>query len=141
MWEVCKIMFTLSYGHSSAERGFTVNISLAVSIENLKEKSLIALLRVADHVSTSEETAEEVKITRDMLYYVKDVNWKYKEDLCQQQQEKENERKILKRKIGDDEIKQIKAKYCLLQREIEDLRVSADAEKLAMKAEKHKNFT
>ena len=75
-----------------------------------------------------------------MLYYVKDVNWKYKEDLCQQQQEKENERKILKRKIGDDEIKQIKAKYCLLQREIEDLRVRADAEKLAMKAEKHKNF-
>ena len=96
---------------------------------------------MADHVSTSEETAEEVKITRDMLYYVKDVNWKYKEDLCQQRQEKENERKILKRKIGDDEIKQIKAKYCLLQREIEDLRVSADAEKLAMKAEKHKNFT
>ena len=81
MWEVCKIMFTLSYGHSSVERGFTVNISLAVSIENLKKKSLIAQLRVADHVSTSEETAEEVQITRDVLYHVKDVNWKYKEDL------------------------------------------------------------
>ena len=58
-------------------------------------------------MSTSEETAEEVKITRDMLYYVKDVNWKYKEDLCQHRQEKENERKLLKRKIGNDEIKQI----------------------------------
>ena len=96
---------------------------------------------MADHVSTSEETAEEVQITRDVLYYVKDVNWKYKEDLCQHRQEKENERKLLKRKIGDDEIKQLKAKYCILQGEIEDLRVSADAEKLAMKAEKHKNFT
>ena len=38
-------------------------------------------------------------------------------------------------------MKQLKAKYCILQGEIEDLRVSADAEKLAMKAEKHKNFT
>ena len=42
-----------------------------------------------------------------MLYYVKDINWKYKEDLCQHRQEKENERKLLKRKIGNDEIKQI----------------------------------
>ena len=60
---------------------------------------------------------------------------------CQHRQEKENDRKLLKRKIGNDEMKQLKAKYCILQGEIEDLRVSADAEKLAMKAEKHKNFT
>ena len=90
-------------------------------------------------MSASEETHEEVQITRDVLHYVKDASRKNKEDLCQQRLEKENERKSLKRKIADDEIKQIKAKYCILQGEIEGLTISAD--KLALKAEKHKNFT
>ena len=112
-WEVCKVMSTLSHGQSSVGRGFTVNKQL--SIENLTEKSLIALRRVADHMSTSEENPEEVQITRDMLHYVKDASRKYKEDLCQQRHEKENERKSLKRKIVDDEIKQVKAKYRILQ--------------------------
>ena len=105
----------------------------------MKEKSFIALRRVADHTSASEETPEEVQITRDMLHYVKDASRKYKEDLCQQRQEKENDGKSLKRKIVDDEIKQIKTKYCILQDEIEDLTISAD--KLALKAEKHRSFT
>ena len=76
MWEVCKIMSTLSHGQSSVECGFTVNKQL--SIENLKEKSLIALRWVADHMSASEETPEEVQITRDMSHYVKDASEKYK---------------------------------------------------------------
>ena len=108
-------------------------------IENLKEKCLIVLRWVADHMSASEEPPEEVQITRDMLHYVKYASRKCKEDLCQQRQEKENERKSLKHKIVDDEIKQIKAKYRILQGEIEDLTVSAD--KIALKAEKRKNFT
>ena len=75
-----------------------------------------------------------------MLYYVKDAyDPKYKEDLCQQRREKENERKSLKRKIVDDEIKQIKARYRILQGEIENLTISAA--KLALQAEKHKIFT
>ena len=49
MWEVCKIISTLSHGQSSVERWFTVNKQF--SIDNLKEKSLIALCRVADHMS------------------------------------------------------------------------------------------
>ena len=133
MQEVCKIMSTLPHGQSSVEPGFMVNKQF--SIENLKEKSLIALHQVRDHMSAS----EEVQITREMLHYAKDASHKYKEDLCQQRQEKENERKSLKQKIVDDEIKQIKAKYCILQGEIEDLTISAD--KLALKAEKHMNFT
>ena len=88
-------------------------------------------------MSASEETPGEVQITRDMLHYVKDASQKYKEDLCQQRQEKENERKPLKWKIVGDENKQIKAKYCILQGEIEDLTISAV--KLALKAEKNKN--
>ena len=89
-------------------------------------------------MSASEETPEEVQITSDMLHYVKDVSRKYKEDLCQQRQKKDYERKSPKRKIVVDEIKQTKAKYHILQGEIEDLTISAD--KQALKAEKHKNF-
>ena len=69
-------MSTLSHGQSSVECGFTVNKQL--SIENLKEKSLIALRWVADHMSASEEIPEEVQITRDMSHYVKDASEKYK---------------------------------------------------------------
>ena len=47
-------------------------------------------------------------------------------------------KKSLKRKIVD-EIKQIKAKYRILQGKTEDLTISAD--KLGLKAEKQKNFT
>ena len=90
-------------------------------------------------MSASEKISKEVQMARDTLHYVKDARLKYKEDLCQKRQEEENERNSLKRKIVDHEIKQIKAKYCALQGEIEDLTISAD--KLALKAEKHKNFT
>ena len=76
MWEVCKIMPTLAYGQSSVERGFMVNTQF--SIENVKGKSLIGLCRVADHMSASEETPEEVHVTKNMLHYVKDVNQKHK---------------------------------------------------------------
>ena len=120
MWKVCKIMFTLSHGQSSVARGFTVEKQF--SVKNLKEKSLITLRRVADHMSASEETPKEIQITTDMLHYVRDASRKYKEDLCQQRQEKENERKPLKRKTVDDEIKQMKEK--ILQGEIEDLAIS-----------------
>ena len=79
------------------------------------------------------------KTCEDMLHYVKDASRKYKEDLRQQRQEKENERKLIKQKIVDDEIKQVRAKYCILQGEIEDFTISAN--KLGLKAEKYKNFT
>ena len=59
MWELCKIMSTLSHGQSSLEGGFTVNKQF--SIENLKEKSLITLRWVADHMSASEETPKKFK--------------------------------------------------------------------------------
>ena len=90
-------------------------------------------------MSASEETTEEVQSTRNMLHYLKDASRKYKKDLYQQRQEKGNESKSLKRKIADDEIRQIKVKYRILQSEVEVLTIRAD--KLALKAEKHKNLT
>ena len=90
-------------------------------------------------MSASEKISKGVQMVRDTLHYLKDARLKYKEDLCQKCQEEENERNSLKRKIVDHEIKLIKAKYCAFQGEIEDLTISAD--KLALKAEKHKNFT
>ena len=59
MWEVCKIMSSLSPGQSSVERGFMANKQF--SIENLKEKSLTAQRQVTDHMPASEETPEKFK--------------------------------------------------------------------------------
>ena len=76
------------------EHEFTVNKQF--SIKNLKEKSLIELRWVQTICQHQKNPPKEVQITRDMLYYIKETSQKYKEDLCQQRQEKENERKSLK---------------------------------------------
>lgn len=136
LWDVFKMIFTLSHGQSAIERGFSVNKQLLV--ENLKERSLIALRRIEDHMTSCGESPHEMQITRDMLQHVKQANRRYKEELLNQRKEKENDQKSLKRKIVDDEIKTIKTKRRILQSEIETLLSEADI--LALKAEKHSNF-
>ena len=64
VWKVFKLVFVLSHGQSSIERGFSINKQLLV--ENLKEKSLIALRTIEDHLSSSGETPESIKIGREM---------------------------------------------------------------------------
>ena len=66
-------MFTLFHGQSSVERRFTVNKQFFIA--NLKEKPLIALRWVEEHMSASDKTPK-VQITRDMLHYVKVDNLK-----------------------------------------------------------------
>ena len=130
------MIFTLSHGQSSIERGFSFNKQILV--ENLKERSLITLCRIEDHMTSCGESPHEIQITRDMLQHVKQANHRYKEELLHQRKEKENDQKLLKRKIIDDEIKAIKTKRHILQSEVETL--SSEADLLALKAEKRSNF-
>ena len=60
---------------SSIERGFSINKQLLV--ENLKEKSLIALRLIEDHLSSFEESPESIKINREMLQHVKRASSRY----------------------------------------------------------------
>ena len=40
LWNICKIIFSLSHGQAAVERGFSVNRE--VLVENLKQKSLVS---------------------------------------------------------------------------------------------------
>jgi hypothetical protein len=136
VWSVFKLVFVLSHGQSSIERGFSINKQLLV--ENLKEKSLIALRLIEDHMSSFEETPESIKINREMVQNVKRASSRYREDLQSQREQKESNSKELKRKIVDEEMKAVRAKRRILQSEIESL--TEESDKLAMKAEKNSNL-
>ena len=61
IWNVLKLVFVLSHGQSFIEHGFSINKQLLV--ENLKEKSLIALRLIEDHLSPFEESLKVSKST------------------------------------------------------------------------------
>ena len=63
VWNIFKMVFLLSHGQASIERGFSVNKHLLV--ENYKTQSLIALRRIEDlKMSSSGKTPYNVEITR-----------------------------------------------------------------------------
>ena len=126
MFEVCKIMFTLSLAQSFVERGFKVNLQF-VNFQWEFERKTFNYIALGDRLYVSiRKNLLEVQITQEMLHYVKEASRKYKEELYQQPSEKENKRKSLKHETGDDEIKQMKPKYYILQNKIEDLTISTD---------------
>lgn len=51
LWSICKLIFTLSHGKASDERGFTVNK------ENLQQKSLISQRMMFDCVKVQHVTS------------------------------------------------------------------------------------
>ena len=62
VWHLCKLIFVLSHGQSSIERGFSVNKELLE--DNLQEKSLVSQRLIYDSSwSTSNLNIEEFEIT------------------------------------------------------------------------------
>ena len=136
VWKVFKLVFVLSHGQSSIERGFSINKQLLV--ENLKEKSLIALRTIEDHLSSSGETPESIKIGREMQQHARKASSRYREDLQMQKSKKESDSVALKRKIVNDELKAVRAKRRLLQSQIESL--TNESDELAINAERKSDF-
>ena len=131
-----KLVFVLSHGQSSIERGFSINKQLLV--ENLKEKSLIALHTIEDHLSSSGETPESIKIGREMQQHARKASSQYREDLQMQKSKKESDSVALKWKIVNDELKAVRAKRRLLQSQIESL--TNESDELAINAERKSDF-
>lgn len=136
VWKVFKLVFVLSHGQSSIERGFSINKQLLV--ENLKEKSLIALRTIEDHLSSSGETPESIKIGREMQQHARKASSRYREDLQMQKSKKESDSVGLKWKIVNDELKAVRAKRRLLQSQIESL--TNESDELAINAERKSDF-
>ena len=67
--EFVKMFQILFHGQPEVERGVTVNNQLLV--ENLKTKSLVALLRIEDHINFLELSPETIKISNELIKCVK----------------------------------------------------------------------
>ena len=61
MWEVFRIIFTLSHGQAAVKRGFSVNSELLV--ENLEEKSLVVSRFVYSSVKSDANHFSELSFT------------------------------------------------------------------------------
>ena len=61
VWEVFRIIFTLSHGQAAVERGFSVNSKLLV--ENLQEKTLVSSCYVYNSVKSDANHFSKLSFT------------------------------------------------------------------------------
>ena len=92
VYDILKIICTLSHAQSSIERGFSINKEHLV--ENLQEESLIALRIVNDHMLANNLTPSNIQISKAVLENAKASNRCYKNKL-QERRDAQNEDKSL----------------------------------------------
>ena len=76
---VFKMLLTLSHGQTSVERGYSVNKDLLV--ENMQEKTVVALRMVYDSVSATGEHFTEVPFTPKLKWHIKAARIRYSQYL------------------------------------------------------------
>lgn len=137
LWEVFKLIFTLSHGQASVERGYSVNNDLLV--ENMKEKTVTSLRTVYDSVSASGKHFTSIPLNEDLKRNVKSARMRYetyKESLISNKAEND---KNLKRKNLQADLKVEETKRRRLKESIDSL--SKEADELAKLAEKKQDLT
>ncbi|GAA6108193.1 uncharacterized protein LOC121526132 isoform X4 [Tachysurus ichikawai] len=72
LWDLIKHLLTLSHGQGAVERGYSINKDMLV--ENLKERSLVALRMVQD--AMAEHLLDEV-LPRDLILHCKGARMRY----------------------------------------------------------------
>ena len=69
------MIFTLSHGQASVERGFSVNKELLV--ENLMEESIKSQRMGYDHICSADKPITEIPITNDLIKSCKLAHSRY----------------------------------------------------------------
>ena len=123
-----KIVFCLSHGQASIERGFSINKSLLV--ENQKERSLIAQRVIHDHIRSVCDGQIPTEIPKKLILSARNAAARYKEAKREQQlmQTAENQalierkRKALEVKEKENECKRLKMQIQLIEEDISKLK-------------------
>lgn len=115
IWDVVKILLTLSHGEASVERGFSINTK--VEIENLAGDSYISLRTIIDHVNYC-GGIENVEIGSELKAYVSVVRQKYMEHLEKQRLVKCHE---ITKRDNSEEFDDLQVKRRKLQSEMSKL--------------------
>lgn len=112
-----KNVLIMSHGNAAVESGFSIN--KAVLIENMQEKSVIALRTVYDAVSNSGGLFK-VDISKNMILAARNAHSYYQEELkAKKRIEKESEELQSKKKRAAEEIKELKMKKMKIQQDAE----------------------
>ena len=84
-----KIILTLSHGQASAERSFSVNITV-INV-NMSEDSIVAKKIIKDHMISIRLTPKSVQITNKLLCSVSTARQKYGDQLAENKKTKNQE--------------------------------------------------
>ena len=107
-WNVFMMIFTLSHGQVSVERGFSVNKELLA--ENLMEESIESQRMVYDHIRSADKPITEILITNDLIKSFKLAHGRYTAVLEERKKQCKQTDKNLKQKLKGEEIAKVKEK-------------------------------
>lgn len=107
LWNIMKIVMTLSRGQASVERGFSVNKKLEK--ENMLGESYIAQRIIADAINSYGDVLD-ININKEMRGFVSSARQRYMLNLGKKQQEKMTSEAKNKRKLLADDIEDLKSK-------------------------------
>lgn len=136
LFEVFKMLLTLSHGQASVERGFSVNKQLLV--ENLQAKSCVALRTVYDAVKSTMEAYTKLEMNPALVRSLNSARMRYGLYLEEQAKIKQNLEKGQKRKVLQDQVECVAKKKARIEDEIKHL--LSEADRLAKKAEDKHDF-
>jgi len=133
---VCILIFCLSHGQSSIERGFSINKEFIS--DNQSESSLISLRMVHDHLKSKNVTSKDVVISGDMIKSVRSARTRYDQARIDDSTKKNESAANLKRKIISNELEEVNKKKLRLKESVEEL--VKDSDKLAFEAADKSDF-
>ena len=100
VWEVFRIIFTLSHGQAAVEKGFSVNSKLLV--KNLQEKTLVASRFVFSSIKSDAIHFNELSFTPRLKRNVQEARMRYQWYLEEQRKLYAKSNKAQKRKTVDE---------------------------------------
>ena len=85
LWDVFKLLMTISHGQASVERGYSVDEDML--IECLQEKTVVALRTVCDGISATKQDFTELPFNPRLKRNVKAARMRYSQQLEDQKKE------------------------------------------------------
>lgn len=126
LWQISKLILTLSHGNASVESGFSINKDILV--ENLHETSLIALRTTYDSIKAIGGVTS-VPITSEMIQYARLSRNRYHLALEEKNEHKEKEKRL------DNEKKRMKDQIKILQMKKAKLTIELDTKSKTIEEE------
>ena len=137
LWDLMKLLLTLSHGQAAVERGFSVNKDLLAP--NLKTQSLVSQRVIHDTIALSGLPVADFEISPGLLKSCSHGHARYTAFLEEEKKEKEKQRQHHKRAAEETELCNAQKKLKTLELTLES--VNKDADKHALKAEHKSDFT